>query len=73
MSNDLVVVLRDSRMKAEIVAGMLRTEGIQVLLSSDDAAGNAPHIGHAQGVRLLVRAEDEDRARELIAEVEPEL
>ena len=69
MSDDLVVVLRDSRMKAEIVAGVLRSDGIEVMVSTDDAAGAAPHIGFAQGTRLLVRAEDAERARELIANV----
>jgi len=49
---------------------VIHSDGIDAMLATDDAAGNYPHLGFAHGSRILVRPEDEARARELIDSVE---
>jgi len=47
---------------------MLGNSGIAAATSSDDAGGFDPQLQLTQGVRVLVSADDEPRARRLIAE-----
>jgi hypothetical protein len=47
---------------------MLRSSGIDAVLSSDDADGWYPQVGFVQGYRVLVLASEEADARELIGE-----
>ena len=54
--------------EAELIAGMLGANGIEAVVSSDDAGGNEPQLQLTQGVRVRVAAEDESQARQLIAE-----
>jgi hypothetical protein len=50
---------------------MLNANGVDAVLSSDDAGGARPDVGFVQGTRILVRASDEDEARRIIDEAEP--
>jgi hypothetical protein len=52
---------------AELAAGLLEAEGVEALVLADDAGGNYPMLQFVRGVRVLVAAEDEARARELLA------
>jgi len=65
-----VVAVVGSRVEADIVAGLLRDNGIPASVSSDDAGGMQPAL-QAQGVRVLVSEQDADAAAELLTEVEP--
>lgn len=65
---DAVVAQVPSTLEAELIAGLLRTNGIEAAVSSDDVGGNEPQLQLTQGVRVLVAAEDESDARQLIAE-----
>ena len=56
-----------SRTEAELIVGMLRSNGLRAAVSADDAGGNEPQL-QLQGVRVLVAASDETAARRLIAE-----
>jgi Putative prokaryotic signal transducing protein len=56
-----------SRTEAELIVGMLRSNGLRAVVSADDAGGVEPQL-QLQGVRVLVAASDEAAARQLIAE-----
>ena len=56
-----------SRTEAELIVGMLRSNGLRAAVSADDAGGNEPQL-QLQGVRVRVAASDETAARRLIAE-----
>ena len=80
MSEDEAVVLEKfgSRMEAQMAAGLLEAEGIYTFISADDAGGAYPPLQYL-GVRLIVYPEDEQRAREILADwreaqaLEPEM
>jgi hypothetical protein len=63
------VALAGSRIEAELIVGMLRSNGVRAVLSADDAGGQEPPLQIA-GVRVLVPPSDEAPARELLAEAE---
>ncbi|GIM88660.1 putative signal transducing protein [Paractinoplanes toevensis] len=68
MSNQTVPVASvSSRTEADIVAGLLRSAGIDALVSADDAGGE---IGSFQleGVSVLVAPADEAEARQILAD-----
>ena len=54
-----------NRMEAELAQGALQAAEIESVVSADDAGGLRPHLWMS-GIRLLVRAEDAERARELL-------
>ena len=56
-----------SRTEAELIVGMLRSNGLRAAVSADDAGGVEPQL-QLQGVRVLVAASDEATARQLLAE-----
>lgn len=66
-------VFRAPRPVAQLIVSVLEGHGIDAVLSSDDADGWAPHVGLAQGSRVLVRGADEQIARDVIAQVEAEI
>jgi hypothetical protein len=55
-----------SRTEAELIVGMLRSNGLRAVVSADDAGGQEPPL-QIQGVRVLVRPSDEASARRLLA------
>lgn len=59
------VVVVTSRIEAELIAGMLRNNGLRAVVSSDDAGGQEPQL-QAQGVRVLVTPTDAAAARQLL-------
>ena len=60
------VAVVTSRIEAELIAGMLRGNGVRAAVATDDAGGQEPQL-QMDGVRVLVAADDEDLARRLIA------
>ena len=60
------VALAASRIEAELIVGMLRSNGVAAVLSADDAGGQEPQL-QLQGVRVLVTPSDEADARQLLA------
>ena len=58
-----------SRTEAELIVGMLRSNGLRAAVAADDAGGQEPQL-QLQGVRVLVAAADETAARQLLAEAE---
>jgi hypothetical protein len=51
---------------AEAAVSLLESEGIQAIIHADDAGGELPNLDFARGVRVLVAAEDEERARYIL-------
>jgi hypothetical protein len=51
---------------AQIVVGFLRSEGIEAMISEDDAGDQIPSLEPVRGVRVFVPAEDAERARTLL-------
>ena len=61
------VAVVPSRIEAELIVGMLRSNGLNAVLSADDAGGQEPPL-QIQGVRVLVTRSDEASARQLLAD-----
>jgi hypothetical protein len=55
-----------SRTEAELIVGMLRSNGLSAAVPADDAGGEEPQL-QLQGVRVLVAPRDEASARQLLA------
>ena len=63
------VVVVASRTEAELIVGMLRSNGLRAAVAADDAGGQEPQL-QLQGVRVLVAPDDEASARQLLADAE---
>jgi len=63
----VTVAVLGSRAEAELIVGMLQSNGIAAAVSADDAGGVEVAL-QAQGVRVLVPADEEGRARQLLHE-----
>jgi putative signal transducing protein len=57
-----------SSTEAELIVGLLRSNGVTAAVSADDAGGEEPAL-QLQGVRVLVAPADEALARRILAEV----
>jgi hypothetical protein len=57
-----------NKIDAELAEGALKAAGIEAVVSADDAGGLQPGLWVGEGVRVLVRAEDVERAREILEE-----
>jgi len=71
MNLDDAVVINTfpSRIEAEMAAGLLESEGVPAMVLADDAGGAYPSLQFVRGVRLLVAAEDQYRAREILRDM----
>ena len=55
-----------SEMEADIAKSALEAFGIECMISRDDCGGQRPHLAFSGGIRLLVRAQDAQSAREVL-------
>jgi hypothetical protein len=53
-------------MEGELACARLRAEDINAYLKTDNAGGVHPELNFTRGVRLMVLAGDEERARRVI-------
>jgi hypothetical protein len=62
-----LVVFRDflNKAEAELAQGALQAQGVDSIVQADDAGGEEPGLWMG-GIRLLVRAQDRERAREIL-------
>lgn len=67
-SGTVPVAVVNSRVEAELIVGMLGSNGVRAVVSADDAGGQGPQLQQTQGVRVLVARADEDLARQLLAD-----
>jgi len=65
----VTVAVVSSRTEAELVSGLLRSNGLRAAILADDAGGQDPQL-QISGVRVLVDADDEAAARQVLADVE---
>ena len=63
------VAIAASRIEADLIVGMLRSNGVRAVLSADDDGGQEPQL-QLQGVRVLVPPSDEAAARQLLADTD---
>ena len=61
----------NGRLEAEIARGNLEANGIDSIVSADDGGGWRPELAFTQGVRLLIKKENEERALQILAGSEP--
>ncbi len=71
MNLDDAIILQTfpNRIEAEIVAGLLESEGIETMVLADDAGGAYPSFQFFHGVRLMVYQEDAYRARQILQDM----
>jgi hypothetical protein len=62
------VAVVGSRAEADLVVGMLRSNGVAAYVSADDAGGQDPAL-QLFGVRVMVAPSDEAEARRLLADI----
>jgi hypothetical protein len=60
------VAVVGSRTEAELIVGLLRSNGLKAGFAADDAGGQEPQL-QLQGVRVFVAAADEAAARRILA------
>jgi hypothetical protein len=65
----VTVAVVGSRTEAELIVGLLRSNGLRAAVATDDAGGQEPQL-QLQGVRVRVAPADEAAARQLIADAE---
>ena len=53
--------------EAEIAKGALEAFGIDCMIARDNCGGQRPHLTLTGGLRLLVRAEDAQRAADVLS------
>ena len=69
MNHDIkkVVMIFHSIDAANAAASLLTADGIETAITSDDSEGEIPRLQAPTGVKLLVKAVDEFRARRILA------
>jgi hypothetical protein len=63
------VAVVSSRTEADLIVGMLASNGLTAAVEADDGGGQMPQW-QLEGVRVLVAPSDEDLARQLLAEAD---
>jgi hypothetical protein len=64
----VMVHVENDEVGARIVIGFLESQGIEAQMSEDDAGDQIPSLESTHGVKVLVSAEDAERARQLLDE-----
>jgi hypothetical protein len=64
---NVAVTVVPSRIEADLIVGMLRSNGLRAVVAADDAGGLEPQL-QVEGVRVLVTPSGEAPARRLLAE-----
>lgn len=65
----VAVAVVASRTEADLIVGLLASNGVRAAVSADDAGGQEPQL-QLDGVRVLVAPADEALARRLLAEAQ---
>ncbi|HEY0815616.1 MAG TPA: DUF2007 domain-containing protein, partial [Pseudonocardia sp.] len=68
-SAPVTVAVVTSQFEAELMVGLLQSNGLAASVSADDAGGQEPQL-QLQGVRVLVARSDEAAARQVLADVD---
>lgn len=68
-SAPVTVAVVTSRIEADLIVGLLQSNGLDAAVSADDAGGQEPQL-QLQGVRVLVAPSNEAEARRILADTE---
>jgi hypothetical protein len=66
----VLLAVLGSRAEADLMVGLLVSNGLRAAVATDDAGGQEPQLQLQGGARVLVAADDADEARQLLAAVE---
>jgi hypothetical protein len=68
MDNEKLVAVGtySNKIDADLAQGALEAADIDAMVTADDAGGQQPGLLMGKGVRVLVRAEDVERAKEIL-------
>ena len=66
--NAIVVANFGSRAVAEAAVSLLASEGVDAIVSADDAGGELPNLDITQKIKVLVQSENEEFARGLLTQ-----
>jgi hypothetical protein len=68
MHGDGIVVLRvfNTHIEADLAKSALEAAGIETAIAADDAGQMRPHMALTRGVAVMVRAQDVDRALDIL-------
>ena len=61
-----IVHVENDEASARIVVSFLQSEGIEAMISEDDAGDQLPSLESVRGVQVVVPVEDAERARALL-------
>jgi len=67
----VAVAVVSSQFEAELIVGLLQSNGVDAAVSADDAGGQEPQL-QLQGVRVLVDRDDAVAARRILADAQAE-
>ena len=69
MDNEKLVAVGTytNKIDADLAQGALEAADIDATITADDAGGQQPSLLMGKGVRVLVRAEDAERAKEILS------
>ena len=65
MSEITCIEIYCSREEAELARSFLEANGIDAVVFADDCGGARPHLQISEGVRLMVKQEDKEKALQL--------
>ncbi|MEO8223526.1 MAG: DUF2007 domain-containing protein [Gammaproteobacteria bacterium] len=73
MTDNRIIPIKaySTRMDADLAKAVLEANGIDAIVSADDAGGMEPWLALSQHIQILVREEDATVARDLLAESPP--
>ncbi|WP_250003538.1 DUF2007 domain-containing protein [Actinoplanes sp. M2I2] len=66
----VTVAVAGSQIEADLIVGLLRSNGLRAIALADSAGGLDPALSVTDGVQVQVNPDDETDARALLAEAE---
>jgi len=65
-STPVLLAVLGNRLEAQLMVGLLTSNGLRAAVVTDDAGGQEPQLDLQGGVRVLVAASDAEAARRLL-------
>ena len=56
------------RVEADMASNLLESHGIDSMIQADDYGGMAPYLDYGAGIKLFVRAEDAEKALDILGQ-----
>jgi hypothetical protein len=66
MEETIVLKVFAAEIDATMAQEVLQDEGIKAFVFKDDGGGMEPHLQRTNGIRLVVKSSDAERAREIL-------